>query len=117
MKQEWTIYVCPGCGETTLPPACIRWRCSECDTFFATSDERPEKRHESPEWWKRHERNYAQPGRPVQVCETPKAPASARHGTRSVYRNYNCRCEACVEANATYLREWRKRQPRERRAA
>lgn len=116
-RTEWTIYVCPGCRKTTLPPGCIRWRCSECDTYFATSDERPEKRHKSPQWWARNERNYASPGQAVRVCEVRRAPATATHGRRSTYRNYDCRCDACVEANASYLRDWRKRKARERRAS
>lgn len=79
-RTEWTIYVCPGCRKTTLPPGRIRWRCAECDTYFATSDERPEERHKSPQWWARNERNYASPGQAVRVCEVRRAPATATHG-------------------------------------
>lgn len=34
----------------------------------------------------------------------------AKHGSRSRYVNYRCRCEPCTRANRDYMRPWMARQ-------
>lgn len=68
LEGTFTVYVCPDCAQTTLPPGAFRWRCSKCGCFYATTDERPDERERTPEWWARYSWQYAQPGRPVTMA-------------------------------------------------
>jgi len=61
-------------------------------------------------------------GRPLSAAElatlttltTRTVPPGGAHGTRTAF-NRGCRCEACVEANRSYMRDWQARHRRPRR--
>jgi len=65
--KSWKILVCPDCGIDTLPPGAFRTRCSKCNCFFATQDERPEDRVEDGWWWQHYGHQYARAGKTIEV--------------------------------------------------